>query len=60
MPMTGTPGLAVRKCAGERDRLEQADPRRLRSDHGLSPSAWAVVESVFGAGSRGRLARARF
>ncbi|MBA9071317.1 hypothetical protein FHR71_005097 [Methylobacterium sp. RAS18] len=58
--MTGTPGLALRKCAGERDRLERADPRRLRSDHGLSPSTWAVIESVFGAGSRGRFARARF
>ncbi|SOR31429.1 conserved exported protein of unknown function [Methylorubrum extorquens] len=60
MPMIGTPGLALRKCAGEMDRLERADPRRLRSDHGLSPSTWAVIESVFGAGGRGRLARARF
>ncbi len=58
--MTGTPGLTIRKCAGERDWLERADPRRLRSGHGLSPSAWAVIESMFGAGSRGRYARARF
>ncbi|AMB44328.1 MULTISPECIES: hypothetical protein [Methylobacteriaceae] len=60
VPMTGTPGFALRRCAAEMDRLERADPRRLRSDHGLSPSTWAVIESVFGAGSRGRVARTRF
>ncbi|KQQ25017.1 hypothetical protein ASF53_22420 [Methylobacterium sp. Leaf123] len=60
VPMTGTPGRALRKCAGEMDRLERADPRRLRSDRGLSPSTRAVIESVFGAGSRGRFSRARF
>ena len=55
-PMTAKAGLALQKCSGEMDRLERADPRRLRSDHGLSPSSWAVIESVFGAGSRGRFA----
>jgi hypothetical protein len=56
VPMTAKAGLALQKCAGEMDRLERADPRRLRSDHGLSPSTWAVIDSVFGPGSRGRLA----
>ena len=56
IPMTAKAGLALQKCTGEMDRLERADPRRLRSDHGLSPSTWTVLESVFGAGSRGRFA----
>ncbi|WP_244573482.1 hypothetical protein [Methylorubrum populi] len=51
---------ALQRCAGEMDRLERADPRRLRSDRGLSPSTWAVIESVFGPGSRGRLSGLRF
>ncbi|CAO4140733.1 UrcA family protein [Methylorubrum thiocyanatum] len=56
VPMNAKAGLALQKCSGEMDRLERADPRRLRSDHGLSPSSWSVIESVFGAGSRGRFA----
>ena len=60
VPMSGKAEFALRKCASEMDRLERADPRRLRSDHGLSPSTWAVIESVFGAGSRGRFTPARF
>lgn len=59
-PVTAGPGLVLRKCTAEMDRLDRADPRRLRSDRGLSPSTWAVIESVFGPGSRGRLSGARF
>ena len=51
---------ALQRCAGEMGRLERADPRRLRSDRGLSPSTWAVIESVFGPGSRERLSGLRF
>ncbi len=60
MAATAGPGGALRKCTAEMDRLDRADPRRLRSDRGLSPSSWAVIESVFGPGSRGRLSGARF
>lgn len=56
VPMTAKAGFALQKCTAEMDRLERADARRLRSDHGLSPSTWAVIESVFGTGSRGRVA----
>lgn len=45
-------GHAVRRCAVEIERLDRADPRRLRGDHGLSPSTRSVIEGVLG--SRGR------
>lgn len=49
--------LAVEKCAVEIERLDRADPRRLRGDQGLSPSTRSVLQSVLG--SRGRSGSAR-
>lgn len=48
----GAAGDAVRRCAVEIDRLDRADPRRLPSDRGISPSTRSVIDSVLRSGSR--------
>lgn len=55
-PATSRAAFAMRRCGGEMGRLDRADGRRLRGDHGLSPSTRAVLDSVFGSGGRGRAA----
>ncbi len=54
VPATHKAEFAIQRCEVEIDRLDRADPRRIRSDHGLSPSTWSVIEGVFGRGNRGR------
>jgi hypothetical protein len=52
-------GDAVRRCAVEIERLDRADPRRLRGDQGLSPSTRSVLRSVLGSGGPRRSGPAR-
>ena len=54
VPATARAGFALQRCGAEIDRLDRADGRRLRGDHGLSPSTRAVLDSVLGRGGRGR------
>ncbi|WP_232631923.1 hypothetical protein [Methylobacterium sp. Leaf118] len=46
--------FAIQRCGEEMARLDRADGRRLRGDHGLSPSSRSVLDSVFGSEGRGR------
>ncbi len=46
--------FALQRCSVEVERLDRADGRRLRSDQGLSPSTWSVLEGVLGTGRGGR------
>lgn len=52
--------FALERCGPEYDRLERADPRRIRSDGGISPSTKAVIASVVGRGGAAKRASGGF